>query len=364
MLTPTVTGSPPSSRWPGFNLTAAAALVAVLDLAWGRTAARLVLPHAALGALANQVLMAAGVFLGHLAGVLSLSLLVVGLANPQHRKRLFPHTLAVSLVSISALFVLLTGRALLGPVGGRPLLYLKLAAAFLNVFILLGAWRARFVAGASRRAVVGLSLLLVPGLLGALAAFLDYSGGAGRQVVRALAGGGEWLAIGAGVAAAPLLAPRRRDVERAVWFKLAAAVAVTTIAAAFALYLRRFELVQTVAAQGLNLDLPAPVGLAAQVHIVLVCLAAGSIAFTVLSLMGTKGAGRLLGYGLVLLVASGFSPSAPAVLATSLVGSFALGLAVSWLPASLHAAGKQGRQHAERADEDMNPSQHEPAPAP
>lgn len=366
MLAP-VTGPrpvvPTSARLAGWNLTALAAVLAAFNLCWTRTGARLLLPHAALSSAANEWLFTLTLFAGNLAAILALALLVLTLTHAEHRRRLFPPSLAVSLIFIAALFVLLTGRALLGPVGSRPLLYLKVAYGFLSSFIVIGAWRGHVFAALPRRHLVGVTLLVLPALFGAWASFLEHSTTVSATAVVLLDRAGERLWLVAAAVSPFSLAPRRREHPDWRWYALASAAGVVAAAGAFAFLVSRFDLVQTVAAHGLSLDVPAWTSGRNQLFVLLLAAATGGLAFTLLATLSLGGPWRLAGYGLTLIAAAGYAPTDPGLLAVSFVGSLALSLAVFALAAAVDAAGKQGPQQAQRSQEHVHPSQDQAPPA-
>ncbi len=351
------------SSWPAFNLTAAAAFVALADLVWGRTAARLLLPHNALSAGINAALMNVSGFVSQLCGVLALGLFVVALANDANRRALFPRALGVSLLFIAVVFVLLSGRALLGPVGGRALLYVKVAYGFLSFFFLMGLWRRTLGSSLAFRLTLGTTMFAAPGVLAAAASFIDRATGLGAGVATTLNRAGEFVALAAGLLAAPLLAPRRRDLRKAAWFAAASAASVLAIAVVFAGLLERFDLLQTLAAYGFNLEVPPWSASGSGIYMATLALAAGSVVFALVTFAGTRGPLRLVGYGLVLVLAGGYHPTNPGLLATSLVGLVAVALGISRLPRAVNAAHEQSGQQPQGPRQNMDPSQDNATPA-
>lgn len=330
-------------------MTALTAVVVVLDLVWTRTTARLLLPRDGLSAGVNEGLIALGGFLSHLSGLLSLALLLMALAVGANRERVFPRALQVSVVFVAALFVLLAGRALWGPLGSRSALYVKIAYAFMTLFLLLGLLRHR-----RWRRTAGFALIALAGVAGAAASFLDALRGAeaGATLVGRL---GQALALTAALASAPLLAPRRDELVNRRAGPLAAAAGVLTAAITFTLVQTRFDLMEALGAHGLNLALVPPGTPGSWLFQVTFALAAASVVHTLVACAGGSPPLRLVGYGLLLTAAAGYAPGSPSLLAASLLGAVAIVVGVTRMPGPVNLPNEKGRQRAERAHQDVQP---------
>lgn len=349
-----------SSRWPNINLTAVTALVAIADLLWGRTGSRLLLPQGGFSSGLNNALMAAAGYLGNLSGVLSLTLLVSALANNTVRQRIFPRPLQVSLIFIAGLFVLLSSRALLSPVGERFSLYIKISYGFMAAFVMLGVVRTivgkNAVGNRHKRSVIGLLLFALPGILYAAASFVDRAGNlASSETAAAIGRWGQWSVLVAGLGAGLLLSPPSRSLMRPFAFALASAMGVTVSAACFALLLLRLDLVQNVAATGLNVEVPRFSDPGGGLFAVIFSAAAGSTIFGLISLLGSRPPWRLIGYGLVLVTAGGYQLSSPGLLAASLTGLMAMSLGVFAVSNAVHSSHEQGSQSTQGTNQDVNP---------
>jgi hypothetical protein len=361
MLSPLVTRFESNvSRWPNLNLTAVTAIVAVADLLWGRTGSRLLLPQGGFSSGLNNALMALGSYLGHLTGVMALTLLVSALANSSVRQRIFPRPLQVSLIFIAALFVLLASRALLSPVGERLTLYIKISYGFMSAFVLLGVLRlfiGKHPSGKRhRRLAVGLIMFAVPGILYAAASFVDRSGQLqSGQMALTIAQWGQWAALLAGVSAGLLLSPPSRGLMRPGAFAIASAAGVIGAVVTFALLLLRYDLVQNVAAVGLNIETPRFTDRGGSLFALLFSAAAGSTLFGLVSLLGSRSDWRLIGYGLVLITTGGYQLSSPGLCASSLVGLMAMALGVFAVSNTVHASNEQGSQGAQGTNQHVNP---------
>ena len=350
-----------------FNLTAVTALVAVIDLLWGRTAARLMLPYGGFSDSVNTGLMAAGGYFAHLTGILSLAVLVSALANASVRQRIFPRPLQASLVFIAALFVLLASRALLGPVGDRFSLYTKVSYAFMAAFVILGALRSTFGRKAAgrrhSRATVGVILFALPGILYAVASFMNRSAGSeASDVSAAINRWGQWMTLVAGLGAGVALSPPSRSLMRPGAFALASAAGIIGAASTFALVVLRFDLLSTVASSGLNLEVPRFTEGGGRLFAFIFAAAAGSTLFALVSSLGARQEWRLVGYGLLLVTAGGYQLSSPALLAASPVGLMAMALGVFALSHAVHPTHEKRRQSAQGSDQDVDPSENRPAP--
>jgi len=350
----------PSSRWPNINLTAATALVALADLVWGRIGSRLLLPQGGFSSGLNNALMAAAGYLGHLTGVLSLTLLVSALANYKVRQRIFPRPLQVSLIFIAALFVLLSSRALLSPVGERFSLYIKISYGFLAAFVIVGVLRSMIgknaAASRHKRSVIGLLLFALPGILYAAASFVDRSGDlAARETAAAIGRWGQWTVLAAGLCSGLFLSPPSRSLMRPFAFAFASAAGIIASASCFALLLLRYDLVQNVAATGLNLEVPRFGVAGGSLFAVSFSAAAGSTVFGLISLLGSRPQWRLIGYGLVLVTAGGYQLSSPGLLAASLAGLMAMSLGIFSVSNAVHPSHEQGSQSTQGTDQNVNP---------
>lgn len=356
------------SRWFAINLTAATALVALGDLVWGRTGARMLLPQGGFSNALNSALMATGGYFGHLTGVLSLALLLLALTNAEVRQRIFPRPLQVSLVFVAAVFVLLSGRALVGPMGERFTLYTKITYAFMAAFVMAGVLRSSFgrqpESKRHRRSAMGVLLFALPGILYAAASFVDRNGTPqATEVATVINRIGQWAALAAGLGAGLLLSPPSRGHMRSGTFAVASALGVIGTASAFAFLLLRFDLVSSLAAAGLGIEVPRFTESGGNLFAVVFAAAAGSTLFGLATLLGARGQWRLVGYGLLLVTAAGYQLSNPALLAASLVGLMAMALGVFAVSRPVHAPNEQSRQSAERPHQDVNPSEHQPPAA-
>lgn len=350
-----------SSRWPNINLTAVTAFVALADLLWGRTGSRLLLPQGGFSSSLNNALMAAAGYLGHLTGVLSLTLLVSALANNTVRQRIFPRPLQVSLIFIAALFVLLSSRALLSPVGERFSLYIKISYGFLAAFVMVGVLGSVLSKNATesrrRRSAIGLLLFALPGILYSAASFVDRSGNLdASEVATSIGSLGQWTVLAAGICAGLLLSPPSRSLMRPFAFAFATMVGVIVSAVCFALMLLRFDLIQNLAATGLNLEVPRFADPGGGFFTMIFSVAAGSTIFALISLLGSRPQQwRLIGYGLILVTAGGYQLSSPGLLAASLAGLMAMSLGIFAVTNAVHSSHEQSSQSTQGSNQDMNP---------
>src|SRR6185503_6958859 len=162
-------------RRPGaFNLTAALAAVAVLELFINRVG-RLFLPGAAIstgrsGFHPSRALEASGSFLFQLTAVLALAVLVAGFWGLVRRGELYPRTVRFSVSIITLFFIVFaTGALVRGQMPPRHFLFLEIGFAFLallTVFALAGA-------RVPLKVKIGIGLFALPGVLRAFAIVLS-----------------------------------------------------------------------------------------------------------------------------------------------------------------------------------------------
>jgi len=311
-------------RRPGpFNLTAALAAVAVLELLVNRLVGRLFLPGAMSsgrsGLTAGKALDASGSFLFQLTAVLALAVLVAGLWGIIRRGELYPRAIRFSVVVITLFFTAFaTGALIRGQMPPRHFFFLEIGFAFLALLTLLAVVGSRVI----RRVKLGVVLFALPGVLRAFAIVLSgrsMTGSAGGHQAMVLAGAGEAALVIAAIVAPLTLAPWPASERR--WRTPLALAAGLTIALVIAI-VRRFDLVHESALYTLRIDLPRFASLTGVAHVI----AFFGWAFATAELVGRKGGTRLAGYGLLLLALGGYETGSPVELSLSLLGLVALAL--------------------------------------
>jgi hypothetical protein len=298
-------------RRPGvFNLTAALALVAVLELFVNRLVGRLF--HS------DRALEASGTFLFQLTAVLALAVLVAGFWGLVRRGELYPRAVRFSVVIITVFFTGFAAHALVrGQMPPRHFVFLEIGFAFLSLLTVFALAGARL----PLRTKIGVALFALPGILRAFAIVLSghaVTGTAGRRAI-ILAGAGEAaLVLAAIVAPLTLVARPWRDRR----WRLPLAVATASTAALIIAIQVRFDLVHESALYALRIDLPRFASLTGIGHV----WAFFGWAFSATELIRQKGGWRLAGYGLLLLALGGYETGSPVELSLSLLGLVALSL--------------------------------------
>jgi hypothetical protein len=298
-------------RRPGvFNLTAALAVVAVLELVVNRLVGRLF--HS------DRALEASGSFLFQLTAVLALAVLVAGFWGLVRRGELYPRAVRFSVVIIILFFTAFAAHALVrGQVPPRHFVFLEIGFAFLALLTVFALSGARVPV----RTKIGVALFALPGILRAFAIVLSghaAASGAGRRAI-ILAGAGEAALVLAAIVA-PLTLVARPWPERR-WRLPLIVAAASTVILVVAIQLR-FDLVHESALYALRIDLPRFASLTGVGHV----LAFFGWAFATTELIRQKGGWRLAGYGLVLLALGGYETGSPVELSLSLLGLVALSL--------------------------------------
>jgi hypothetical protein len=310
-------------RRPGvFNLTAALAVVAVLELFVNRLFGRLFMPGAISsgrsGFNSGRALEASGSFLFQLTAVLALAVLVAAFWGLLRRGELYPRAVRFSVVIITLFFTVFAAHALVrGQMPPRHFLFLEIGFAFLAILTV-------FALSGSRvplRVKVGVALFALPGILRAFAIVLSGrgAGSGGARYAVLLAGAGEGALVLAAIVAPFTLVPRPWKQRR--WLlPLAISAALTTVLVVAIAW--RFDLVHESALYALRIDLPRLASLTGVGHV----LAFAGWSFAAVELIRHKGGLRLAAYGLILLALGGYETGSPVELSLSLLGLVALAL--------------------------------------
>ena len=302
---------------PRLNLTAVLALAALADLLLFRLASLLFLPSHAHGA--TLVLSRLGLFMSNLGGVLGLVLVAVVLVHALRGNTIFPRSMRITVSTIGLFFVLLaTAGVLTLPVPDRFTAYLRISHAFLAAFVAAGLWHR----GCPVRLKMVLTLFAAPIVLQAATMFCERMGWSPRFAIQ-----GARLAQASAFSAlllSPLLVPPRPRRGR----QLAAMLVGGLIG--FALLglamVRYFGLAQVVALYGLHFDLPAFADPAGKSYAIMVALAYVSVTVATIASLSGHATSRLIGYGLILLAATGHQVVSPNNGLFSLCGLCALAL--------------------------------------
>jgi hypothetical protein len=306
------------------NLTAILAALSVLDLVLDRVLVRLFLPSSNPAETGGQVLAGGATFVSYLAGALALLVFATSFLGLLRRRELFPPSMRF-LVSVLALFCI----ALLAlcvsrfAVSGRLFVQLKTSHAFLSWLIALAVWRAPI----SIRARLGVTLFALPAVLHTIALFLNELGrGRGVAFTADLARIGELSAFLA-AGAAPLLLPR--SLRGARYAPAAWLLGIVAISVLLAGTLLKFDLVQLLALYGLRLDLPPLASQGAWAYVLLLALAVLGTFLVVLPAIGSGASDRLVAYGVIMLVTSGYQIASPSDLGVAACGLLALAVGVT-----------------------------------
>jgi hypothetical protein len=305
-----------SHRPPVGNLTALLVLVALLELVLHRFVGRLFLAQAGCHSVLGCLLARSGPFLSYLGGLLSLVLLIGGVAGRLGRGELFPRGVRFTVAGLTLFFAgVLLSALIYGSVPPRFQNYPETSFGF--VLALLALSFAGSSAGARPRA--GLAMFAIAEMLNVAATVADRMGWLGRAPVspERMVAIGEWLIL-AGAASAPLLFVPG-GASRTRW-RAALALGGGVTAFFIAALIGRRELVQAAALFTLHLEIPpalSPGGIAYAVALL------GFVTALVMLLTGS-GALRLAGFGLALIGLAGYRTSSPDQLALALTGFLAL----------------------------------------
>jgi hypothetical protein len=323
------------SRARAGNLTAALALVALLELLLNRLANRLFLPRALVAgvggsSLGARLLGQAGPFLFHLTSVLALLLFVAAFAGLLRRRELYPRALRFTTTIVAAVFAAPAGLAIL--IGAQQPPFLFHAATISYGFLTLLTLAAFLGTRAGWRAKIGVGLFTLPGILHVAALVLERLGWGAGGFVGNLAWWGESCLLLA-AASAPLTLPPAPVRDRA-WIVPGALAAGLTAIFAVALG-SHHDLLQAAALFGLRLEVPELTTVMGVAYVV----ATFGWTLAATQLLAESGGARLAGYGVVLIAIAGHEIGATPELTVALLGVMAL--AVGELRASAGADGAE-----------------------
>ena len=303
---------------PSPNLTAVLALAALADLLLYRLASHVFLPSQPTWGVA-RVLSDLGRFMSNLGGVLGVLLVAVVLLRALRGDTIFPRSMRITVSTIGLFFVLLVGAGVLAlPVPDRYGAYLRISHAFLAGFVAAGLWHKR----CSVRLKLALTLFAAPIVLQTATMFCERMGWSpffvvhGDRVAQASAFSGLLLSA--------VLVPSRPHRGFQVASMLAAGL--ISFALLSLVMVRYFGLAQVVALYGLHFDLPVAAGAVGKAYAAMVVAAYVSVTVAAAACLTGDASSRLLGYGLLLLAATGHQVAENHQALFSLCGLCALAL--------------------------------------
>jgi hypothetical protein len=237
------------------------------------------------------------------------------------RADLFPRTMRFAAGTIAMFFAAIGALGVFSvAMPDRMLVHLKTTHAFLCWFIMLGMWRSP----GPVRGKVGVTLFGVPTVLHALALFSERAGWGGAFPGE-LARAGEIGALFAAALSPYLLAPDMGPAGAPPRLRaLGVTVGVLALVGIMATLAMRFDLVQTLALYGFRLDLPPLTSAGSLTYVGLVIAAIVGVCMALVWTIGAGGPSRLVGYGLVLVAASGVQPVAPSLVMFATCGLMAM----------------------------------------
>jgi hypothetical protein len=306
------------------NLTALLAALAVLDLLVDRVLTRLFLPPSTLENPLARVLVGVASFLSYLGGALALLLFATSFLGLIRRRELYPRSLRM-VASILAVFFVLLFIGCVSTYPGSPRLFIQLrtSQAFFAWLTMMAVWRAVLPG----RTKVGITLFMLPIVLHTAALFLgEISATRNGALPGQLARIGEIVAFLA-AGAAPLLLPGSLRGTRAGWGVWLAGAAAVVALGALAFF--KFDLMQMLGLYGLRLELPPLAVPGAWAYLLLLALATFGTVTAVLPALKGGGADRLLAYGIIMVVTTGYQIASPMDLAIATAGLLAMAVGVS-----------------------------------
>lgn len=300
------------------NLTALLALLAIVDLLLDRVFTRLFLGERATASGGARLLAQIGNHVSNLVGALALLLFALTYISLIRRRELYPRSIRVVTSVLAAVFVLMLAACVSRvQVPGRWLVQLTATHAFLMSLTALALWSAAVPV----RPRLGATLFALPAILHTAALFVNLTG-QGGALTGNLARIGELCAFIAAGAAPLLLLPRGGGNTR--FFGVAWLAGLTAAGLVLAGLVLRFDLVQVLAFYGLRLELPATGSPAGWAYALLLALAVLGTFLVVIPSFAAGGSDRLIAYGVLLVVISGYQVSSAGDLGVSACGMLAI----------------------------------------
>jgi hypothetical protein len=316
---------------PSPNLTAALAFAALAELVLFRLASHVFLPSQHARGV-SRLLADVGLFMSNLAGVLGVVLVAVVLVRALRGDSIFPRSMRITVSTIGLCFVLLaTAGVLMLQISDRYVAYLRISHAFLAGFVAAGLWHKR----CPMRMKFAVTLFAAPIVLQTAAMFCE------RMRWSALLVGQCSRLAQASAFFGLLLSPALIAWRPRRGWQTAAMVAAGLISFAFLslAMLRHFGLAQMVALYGLRFDLPVAAGVLGKAHLAMVVAAYVSVTVAAAGCLTGDATSRLLGYGVLLLAATGHQIAATNQTLFSLCGLCALALGALHLGGTAAARG-------------------------
>jgi len=326
------------------NLTALLAALAVGDLLFDRVAKGLFLSS---DGPVVQALCVAVAFLSYLTGALALFVFASGFVGMLRRRELFPRSMRPVVAVLAMFFLILLAMSVSRfQVSSRLFIQVRTSHAFLAWMIALAVWRSAVPV----RARLGMTLFALPSMLHTAALFAGEMGWGRAGLAGGLARSGELFAFLA-AGGAPLLLPpapmRPGRLALVAWM-----LGLLAVSAVVAGAIVKFDLVQLLALYGLRVDLPSLAATGSWAYLMLFCLAILGTSLLVIPALGADGGHRMLGYGMVMVVTSGYQVASPADLGVAACGLLAMAAGitryvappagpVAWAPPPAVAAAAQ-----------------------
>jgi hypothetical protein len=303
---------------PPLNLTALLALAALGDLVLYRVVSGVFLPSHQ-GSPTERWVAGLALFFSNFSALLGLLLGGVALFNAVRSDHVFPRSMRITVSTVGLFFLTLAALDVLLVLAPRYRMYMRISHGFLVCFLAAGIWH-----GLRRtRAKLAITLLAIPILLQPAALFVHRMGVAhidAGQVLRA----GQLLALTAMILTPLLLMPAPLG---KIQLALATAVGVLIAGALSAAFTLRFDLVQAVAYYGLRFELTGLASATERAYTSALVLAIAGMGATATACVLKRGPATLIGWGLLLLAATGMDVDSAKPALFSLCGLLAIAAA-------------------------------------
>jgi hypothetical protein len=303
---------------PPLNLTALLALAALGELVLYRVVSGVFLPSQH-GTPPERWVAGLALFVSYFSGLLGLLVGGVALVNALRSDRIFPPSMRITVSTIGLFFMALATLDVVAVLAPRYHMYMRISHGFLVGFLAVGVWD-----GLRRtRAKLAITLLAIPILLQPAALFVHRLGGThidAGQLLRA----GHLLALTAMILTPLLLMPAPLG---KIQLAFATTVGVLVAAALSTAATLRFDLVQAVAFYGLHFELTGLASATERAYTSALVLATAGVCATVTACVLKRGNTTLIGWGLLLIAATGMDVDSAKPALFSLCGLLALAAA-------------------------------------
>lgn len=300
------------------NLTALLALAALGDLVLYRIVCGVFLPSRQ-GSPAERWVAGIAVFISNFSALLGLLLAAVALVHGLRSDRVFPRSMRITVSTIGLFFCVLAALDVLAILAPRYQVHMRISHGFLAFFLATGVWHGL----RPIRAKAAVTLFAIPILLQAAALFVHRMGHVGRIDAGDLLRASHAVAFAAMIATPALLMGPLKGFSRLI----ATTTGIVVASALGTAAVLRFDLVQAIAFYGFRFDLTGLTTGSERIYTGALVLGVAGVCATAVGSMLRRGAAALVGWGILLIAATGMDVDSAKLALFSLCGLLALAAA-------------------------------------